>query len=1053
MKKEEKKGIKLQFKVQQYQTDAVNSTCDVFDGQPFNDGAAYRIDPGKIPEGQLDLIDTTGYRNADIVLSSADILKNIQAIQRRNNIKVSEFLSTDKEYPVKVKDESQKKIKPGVAPYNLDIEMETGTGKTYVYIKTMYELHKRYGWTKFIIVVPSIAIREGVAESFKLLEDHFFEQYGKKIRWFVYNSDRLTDIQSYSEDGNINCMIINNQAFASSMNAGRNNEGSNNKASKIIYSEQDKFGSRKPIEVIAANHPIIILDEPQRLGGAATMAGIKRFNPLFALYYSATHKVKHNCIYALDALDAFRQKLVKRINTIGQRVENPVPAAYIAVKEIIAKKDNVKVKLEIQKKLKGDKKIITFLTKDFEKGDDLKKDSDLEVYQSYVIMDISPEYKSVGFQNGEVLHVGDIIGDDNYRSDLQRTQINSLVRAHLDKERDLFKRGIKCLSLIFLDFVSNYRSYDENGKPVKGKLQKIFEEEYDREVQKEFHNRDKDYIEYLKQFTPQSVHSGYFSIDKNKRVVNTESDNEGDSEDREAFDRILKDKGWLLSMTPDSPRFIFSHSALREGWDNPNVFQICMLRETSNETSRRQEVGRGLRICVDKNGVRQDYETLGEDFFDVNELTVVANESFSEFSKGLQQEILATLRERPLKADASYFGQFIDKELQTNSGEKRVFTDKDMSRLVIYLDDNGYVNEAGEPTQEYRQASAANTLAPMPEKIKDISGALKKMVDAVFDKSMLDELLKDITGEKKTDVNRLNENFSKEEFKALWNEINHKYVYTVHYDSRELIGKAAKELNEKLNVSRPVIIIEKGKQKATDDNKIEFERQSNEPVTRYAKGELNNDTEYDIVGRLAQGTLLTRETVVKILKGLKKEKLEMFAWNPEQFIVQAINLIKAQKATMIVDHIQYNPTERSYDSDIFTLKSKGEVSKSLKAKKHISDYVFFDSDIERNFAEELELATDVVVYAKLPKTFQIPTPVGNYSPDWAIAFESNGIKHIFFIAETKGTLDSMQLKKIEDSKIECAKKLFNEYSTGKVRYEHVDTFSELRTRMQDYILN
>ena len=564
MTQKDKTGVRLKFKVQAYQTDAVNSTCDVFDGQPFNDGAIYRIDPGKLPYGVLDLLDDTGYRNAPFTISPETILLNIQKVQKMNHIPVSN------------------KLARGVAPVNLDIEMETGTGKTYVYIKTMFELNKRYGWSKFIVVVPSIAIREGVAESFALLEDHFFDQYGKKIRWFVYNSDRLNDIQNYSESGNINAMIINNQAFASSMK-----EGNSSNASKIIYSEQDKFKSRRPIDVIAANNPIVILDEPQRLGGKATVKGIKQFNPLFALYYSATHREQHNCIYALDAVDAFRQKLVKRINTIGQHVSNPTPTAYISVKEITSKKNTVKAKLEFQKKLTGERKVITFATKDFEKGDDLKQESRLDLYDGYIITDISPEYQSISFMNGEMLRVGDIIGDDSYREELQRSQIRSLIKTHFEKERDLFKRGIKCLSLIFIDFVSNYRSYDTEGNPVKGRLQRIFEDEYAKAVEKEFQTYDEDYNKYLRQYNPQTVHSGYFSIDKNKRVVNTESDKEGDSEDREAFDRILKDKGWLLSMGHDSPRFIFSHSALREGWDNPNVFQICMLRKRQ---TRRQDV-------------------------------------------------------------------------------------------------------------------------------------------------------------------------------------------------------------------------------------------------------------------------------------------------------------------------------------------------------------------------------------------------------------------------------------------------------------------------------
>lgn len=1027
-----KKGeVKLKFKVQQYQTDAVNSTCDVFDGQPFNDGAAYRIDPGRIEYGTMDFSDHTGYRNVDIMLSPDDILKNIKTIQQLNGIPESQELAK------------------GAAPYNLDVEMETGTGKTYVYIKTMFELNRRYGWTKFIVVVPSIAIREGVAESFQLLEDHFFEQYGKKIRWFVYNSDRLTDIEAYSQDGNINCMIINSQAFASSMR-----EGAANKAALKIYSEQDSFQSRKPIEVIAANHPIVILDEPQRLGGTATQSGIKRFNPLFAINYSATHRERHDCVYALDALDSFNQRLVKRINAIGHKVENPAPSAYISVKEIVSNKKGIKVKLETLKKLAGDKKVITFQIKDFQKGDSLAQATGLDaIYEGYQISDINADLQTVYFTNGETLRVGQIVGDDCYRSELQRMQIRRTIKAHFSKERDLFKRGIKCISLFFIDFVSNYRQYDADGKEQKGSLMKIFEEEYARLVKKEIHAWDDDYNDYLRLFTPQSSHTGYFSIDKNKRFVNTASDKEGDSDDREAYDRILKDKAWLLSMSKDSPRFIFSHSALREGWDNPNVFQICMLRNSSNETSRRQEVGRGLRICVDKNGVRQDVELLGEDFFEVNELTVIANESYADFSSGLQNEILRNLRQRPVKVDDTYLKQFIGKKLRTDDGGVREIEDVDIVALRYYLNTNKYVDKATkEPTPEYRVASTENRLKPFPEEIADLTNSFKRIVDAVTDKDALAKLLNDITERETTETNHLNDNFTKAEFQALWNEINHKYVYTVHYDSAELIRKAVKSLNEKLNVPEPRIISKGGRLKTNINGTLEFEAVVSEPESEYGQIDFNQTSAtYDLIGRIAFATKLTRKTVAMILKELTEDKLKMFSYNPEMFISQASQLIRAEKATMIVSHIQYDPTEQKYDSAIFTLKTKGDIKKAIKATKHISDYVFFDSDGERQFAENLEIAKDVVVYAKLPRTFQIPTPVGNYAPDWAIAFESDGIKHIYFIAETKGTMDSMQLKQVELAKIECAKRLFNEYSTHNVRYEHVDSFEKLRDALDKYV--
>lgn len=1022
-----KETVKLRYKVQQYQTDAVDSTCDVFEGQPKIAGNDFEI-AGEKDDDRI--VDVTGYGNAEILLSRKEILANIQKIQQHNGLPES------------------KKLYDGVAPVNLDVEMETGTGKTYVYIKTMLELNHRYGWSKFIVVVPSIAIREGVAESFTLLKDHFYEYYHTTISSYVYDSDRLNDIAAYSNSSDVSCLIINSQAFAKSMK-----EGSSTKAALKIYAEQDSFQSRVPMEVIAANRPIVILDEPQRLGGPATQQGIKQFKPLFAINYSATHKVKHNCIYALDALDAFNQRLVKRISAIGHKVENPVPMAYVAVKDIITTKKNVKVRLETLKKLGGENKTITFQVKDYEVKANLEAETKLpSVYEGFSITDISPLHQTVRFANDVTLRVGDIIGDDNYRAEKQRLQIRNTIKAHFDKERDFFKRGIKCISLFFIDFVSNYRQYDSDGQPQNGPLAQIFEEEYTKLAEVEVQNGDEAYNEYLMQFTPRSVHTGYFSIDKNKKAVNTASDKDGNSEDKEAYDRILKDKGWLLSMTANSPRFIFSHSALREGWDNPNVFQICMLRNSANETSRRQEVGRGLRICVDKDGVRQDADLLGDDFFEVNELTVIANEEFKDFADGLQNEIAKNLRERPNKLDEAYFKQFIGKKLKTNNGGAHEITEADIIALRYYLNDNEYVDtETKEPTPKYRAASAEDMLNIMPKQIADLSEALKRIIDAVNDKDALAKLLHDITNKNSTDINKLNRNFTSPEFQALWAAINHKYVYTVHYDSAELIRKAAERLNEKLDVPRPLFIIERGQQTTDSEGNLYFRSTVSEPERAYGLNSPLSSGTYDIVGRIAKSAKLTRATVVKILKKLDESKLEMCTMNPEIFISQATQIIKTEKAGLIVKNIRYRPTDQAYDSRIFTLKSKADVTKAIETKRHIRDYVFFDSEVEKTFTESLEKAKEVVVYAKLPRTFKIPTPVGDYSPDWAIAFETQGVKHIYFVSETKGTTESDQQRPVETAKIECAYLLYNEQSGGKVRYKAVKSYDILREEMMRYV--
>ena len=569
--------MKFQFKIQQYQTDAVENTVSVFAGQPSHDPAAYRRDVGR---ERLDFEDT-GYRNAEVELDARQLLENIRKVQRESNIPLSDKLV----------------VTNGLGACSLDIEMETGTGKTYVYIKTMFELNKRYGWSKFIVVVPSIAIREGVAKSFSMLEDHFMEFYGRKARFFVYDSSNLNRLDSFSSDGGINVMIINTQAFAASLK-----EGGRSKESRIIYSRRDEFGSRRPIDVIAANRPIVIMDEPQKMEGEATQTGLKRFMPLFVLNYSATHKTKHNTVYALDALDAYQKKLVKRIQVKGFELKNLQGTnTYLYIDSIIlSKKEPPMVRIELEVKRKNG--IIARESRKLAYGDDLFVVSDLNQYKGYVISDINPFYNTVTFLNGVTLHKGEVVGDVSELA-LQRVQIRETIRSHFEKERELFGKGIKTLSLFFIDEVAKYKSYDEQGNEVKGVFQQIFEEEYTNLLNENLSLFDDAYQAYLRRFSVQEIHNGYFSIDKKSgHAIDSKTGRKSDlSDDISAYDLILKNKERLLNF--DEPtRFIFSHSALREGWDNPNVFQICTLRHSNSEVNKRQEVGRGLRLCVDKDG-------------------------------------------------------------------------------------------------------------------------------------------------------------------------------------------------------------------------------------------------------------------------------------------------------------------------------------------------------------------------------------------------------------------------------------------------------------------
>ncbi|WP_294984948.1 DEAD/DEAH box helicase family protein [uncultured Fibrobacter sp.] len=1005
--------MKFKFKIQQYQTDAVECIARVFDGEPCIDKTLYRRDIGKVDSPMLRLENEEGYSNHELVQSEGNLLENIRQLQLENDIKKSE------------------KLNKNLGLVNLDIEMETGTGKTYVYIKSMFELNKRYGWSKFVVVVPSIAIREGVAKSFEMLETHFFEHYGKKAKWFVYDSSNLQKIDSYSSDAGINVMIINTQAFASSMK-----EGANNKESKIIYSERDEFASRKPIDVLAANRPIIIMDEPQKMEGAATQAGLKRFNPLFTLYFSATHKTDHNLIYALDALDAYNKKLVKKIQVKGFEISNiPGIKDYMYLDDIVKSKNKAPIaKIEVNVKLKSG--VITRKILSFVAGDKLETATGLQVYKGLEVLNIDPERSSVTFVNDVVLSKGQVVGDISEDA-MKRAQIRETIKSHFEKEKFNFERGIKTLSLFFIDEVSKYKSYDDEGNEVKGEYQKIFEEEYDYYRNENSNLFNGKYQEYLDRFDAAQVHNGYFSIDKKGHAVNSALKRGSDiADDISAYDLILKNKEQLLSF--DEPtRFIFSHSALREGWDNPNVFQICTLRHASSATAKRQEVGRGLRLCVDVNGNRMDLDSLGENIHEVNKLTVIANESYKDFVSGLQAETKEVLRTRPTKADEEFF---IGKNV-TVDGVKRPITKAEADAIHAYLLINDYIDEKGNVTDVYKDAAKNGTLEPIKKaSIAPMEADVHKLVQSIFDESVaLDGMVEDGNQTEIKDNGLNKANFEKKEFQELWNQINHKYAYTVHYDSDELIKKVVDDINANLIVKKLSYTVHSGEQK--DVNDFDDNQKTASEVVDIAA---MSQTKYDLVGEIAKGATLTRKTVVAILKRINASKFALFKSNPEEFISKVIKTIKEQKATMIVECIRYNTIDDTYDSTIFTNeKHSSTYERAIPANKSIMEYVFPDSDGEKDFAQALEKATEVCVYAKLPRSFQIPTPVGNYAPDWAIAFEKDKVKHVFFVAETKGSMDSMMLRPVEKAKIECAKKLFNEASTGNVHYAHVASYQDL----------
>ena len=1039
--------MKFRFKIQQYQTDAVDSVVRVFDGQHYSDGVSYIRDLGEqepvmppqngqlsmFPDPQLtfdDVLDDTGYKNENLRLNADELLQNIRTIQSENNIRLSDHLVRE------------------LGCCSLDVEMETGTGKTYVYIKTMFELNKRYGWSKFIVVVPSIAIREGVKKSFEITTDHFMELYHKKARFFIYNSSNLNQLDAFSSDSGINVMIINTQAFAASLK-----EDGRSKEARIIYSKRDEFASRRPIDVIAANRPIVIMDEPQKMGGEVTQKALKSFNPLFCLNYSATHAKQHNLVYVLDALDAYNKRLVKKIEVKGFEVKNfRGTDQYLYMESILLspkKPPQVRMELEIryQKSINREFRILSV-------GDNLYYISgEMEQYKGFSISEIDPIAGTVTFTNGDVIRKGDVVGDVSER-DMRRVQIRETIISHFEKEEQNFNMGIKTLSLFFIDEVAKYRQYDADGNEVLGEYGRVFEEEYIAVLNEYRHMLNPAYLSYLDGISATDTHKGYFSIDKKtgRAVDSTLKRGSEFSDDISAYDLILKNKERLLSFE-EPTRFIFSHSALREGWDNPNVFQICTLKHGGDSsTQKRQEVGRGLRLCVNQAGDRMDAETCGDNVQVINTLTVIASEGYSDFVRDLQEQTRAVLYDRPTKANIEYFtGKTIAVD-----GQNVKITETQAKQIYKYLLKNDYITDDDAIAQDYRDDLATHRLAPLPEALAPMADEVHRLIQSIFDESILREMFVD--GNKtKAPENPLNDRFYKEAFQALWKAINHKYAYTVDFDSEELIRNAIAAIDEKLFVSQLQYTVSQASQRSELTNDMMREGSSFNAVktrTSTLKHAETSQIKYDLIGKIAEGTVLTRRTVAAILKGIRASTFMMFRHNPEEFIAKAIRLIREQKATMIGEHITYDQIDGSYDSSIFTAEKHGKsLEDAFRASKAIQDYVYTDGtadkSIERQFVESLDGSAEVNIYAKLPRGFSIPTPVGHYSPDWAIVFHEGKVRHIYFVAETKGTMDTLNLRPIEKAKIDCARKLFSTLSNGMVTYDHVDNYQQLLNKVMN----
>lgn len=991
--------MKLKFIDQPYQTDAVNAICDIFEGCEIKD-SLFTIEVNQKNELDLDGEGVSYFVGHSNKLSIDDftMLKNIQEIQSKNDIKMSNDL--------------QKK--------NFTIEMETGTGKTYVYTKTILELNKRYGFTKFIIVVPSIAIKEGVNSSLKATKEHFMEKYDNVVyNYFTYDSNHLERIRDFSTSTNIEIMIINIDAFRKSFN----NPDEESKAN-LIHRSNDKLNGNKPIDLIASTNPIVIIDEPQSVDGTKkSKQAIASLNPLCTLRYSATHKELYNLMYRLTPVDAYQEHLVKHIEVNSVSIDKATTKPYVKLLSV-SDKNGYTCRLEIYKnnKKKGtiEKKAITAKT-----GNDLWESSDEVDYykdKGYIVdnIDCFPGEEYVAFTNGELLNIGDVIGNIDDKA-VKRAQIHETIKSHLDKELHYIKQGIKVLSLFFIDEVAKYRDYSREDE--KGDYQIWFEEEYKKLINQPRYKRlREDYGDYIS-LDPVAVHDGYFAQDGKGRIKNSSGKT---NDDETTYQLIMKDKERLLSF--DEPiRFIFSHSALKEGWDNPNVFQVCTLIETKDKMTKRQKIGRGLRICVNQNGERVTDAKY-------NTLSVIANESYKEFSKKLQKE---------LETDNFKFGiiesiSFSGISVKQYDGQLVELSQKDSESIYDYLVENDYVTSSGKITNKYHQDKHDDKFV-LPEQFESFTAKVIKRIEKLSKEIEIRDASTKIEVKLNKDVQL------SPEFIALWDKIKQKTVYTINMDMDRLKKEAVEQIK-----NMPTIKAEKIDVQITN---VDITRQGVKDAGHQVKElggvyEFEQMTYPDFIRRLQDTTGLLRKTIIDIVG--KSNRLKEFYINPEEWIKQVSKILLAVKKENLTDGIKYEKSNEYYEQDfifndegLYGYKDRNVIE--ANSDRSLYDHTIYDSDIEKNFAIEADNDDDVVLYAKLPSRFKIDTPIGDYNPDWVLVLNTDDGEKLYFVAETKGTENINDLKGTEKKKILCGRKHFEVIDTG-IKYEVVKELKGLKTR-------
>lgn len=998
--------MKLKFDSNlQYQEEAIASVVDLFKGQAAKK-TLFTVSTATMPvvmdETQTSFLEeqtvieqtitTNGVGNR-LELTNDEILANLQEVQLRNGIKQTKSLKQNN--------------------YDFDIEMETGTGKTYVYLRTIYELNKNYGFTKFIIVVPSIAIKEGVYKTMQITEEHFDNLYDNtSCDYFIYDSKKPEQIRSFAVNDNISIMIINIDAFRKDVDKSDDSEGKAN----LIHRKSDRLSGMKPIELIQETNPFVIIDEPQSVDTTdKSKKAIESLNPICKLRYSATHVEKHNQVYKLDAVDAFNLGLVKQIEVASFESANAHNLAYMLLKSVDNKKTPITAQIELDCEVRGK---ISRQKKKIKAGDDLYDITNREVYRNYIVDEIyceeGNEYVSFA-TSPEILRIGSPVGEID-DSAIKTQQIRKTIEEHLNKELILHKHGIKVLSLFFIDKVANYRIYDEDGTPKKGKYAEIFEEQYADLIKRPKYDSIRE--DAITGAPAEEVHNGYFSIDRKGALKDTSGKT---ADDENAYNLIMKDKEKLLSFDTKL-RFIFSHSTLREGWDNPNVFQICTLNETNSEVKKRQEIGRGLRLCVDQTGERKHGNTI-------NTLTVMANESYEEFAEKLQKEYE---QEEGIRFGIVEKYIFANVPIQVSDGSTQYLGQEQSEKVHTHLLEHGYIDDNNKVQDKLKEAIKDDNI-DLPNEFEQY----REKITQVCRKAAGNLNIKKAKEKKVVQLNK--GVYLSPEFKELWDKVKFKSTYRVELDSNKLIEECSKEIKQSMHVTPSKLVYVKASidvEKSGVDSKEKLRM-------AIQNGEIKPELP-DVVSYLQNQTNLTRKTIVEIL--LKCERLNDFKLNPQSFMEQAAEIIKTEMQNQIVDGIKYTKIgdDAFYAQELFeTEELTGYLeSNMVEANKSVFDYVVYDSEKEKGFAEKLESNDCVKLYAKLPDWFTISTPLGGYNPDWAILVDKDGESKLYFVVETKGNINKADLRSSEWNKIRCGQKHFSDLGDEVATYTAVDDYNE-----------